>query len=193
MLPYILLIIGAIPALYGVFGLLRLLLLPLRRADQVVYHRVDDYLFYENARGRRFLNSQIRYLLNIYIVCIMIGVVLMFAGIYIGFTEYGDTFWLAKRYYQEQNGTPVNDHLNDEGQYIAADGKAYTYYIRVTGEEIYLRDEVCADTEALRAKMDRVDRMNEVILYDDYAGADAYHDVADLLRKLGIRFLEESN
>ena len=68
MIPYILIIGGAIAVIYGLIGLVRIAFLPLVRAHQVVFKRKDDYLFYENPAGQRVLKSQIKFLLNIYIV-----------------------------------------------------------------------------------------------------------------------------
>ena len=192
MIPYILIIAGAASVLYGLIGVIRIALLPLVRANQVVFKRKDDYLFYENARGRRLLRSQKKFLMNIYLTFIIVGTLIITAGFYSGFTEYGPKFWLYENFFSLVEEIR-SDKITEDGKYLASDGKEYNYYIFVRGPEIYFGDELCADTDALEDKVKGVDRTNTIVIYDDFAVSSAYHSVIGLLDGLGIQYIEEGN
>ena len=192
MIPYILIIAGAASVLYGLIGVIRIALLPLVRANQVVFKRKDDYLFYENAKGRRLLRSQKKFLMNIYLTFIIVGTLIITAGFYSGFTEYGPKFWLYKNFFSLVEEIR-SDKITEDGKYLASDGKEYNYYIFVRGPEIYFGDELCADTDALEDKVKGVDRTNTIVIYDDFAVSSAYHSVIGLLDGLGIHYIEEGN
>ena len=99
MIPYILIIAGAASVLCGLIGVIRIAFLPLVMAHQVVFKRKDDYLFYENAKGRRLLKSQKKFLMNIYLTLIITGILVITAGFYAGFTQNGPDFWLYKNFF----------------------------------------------------------------------------------------------
>lgn len=192
MVPYLLIISGFIAVLYGLTGLIRIAFLPLVRAHQVVFERKDDYLFYENAKGRKLLRSQKKYLLNIYITLVIVGALVMITGFYAGFTQHGPDFWLYKKLFSSEEDQR-NDRINEDGQYLASDGKEYNYYILIKGPEIYFKDELCADDTALEEKLRGFDRTNTIVVYDDFAVSSTYHFVVDLLDRSGIQYLEEGN
>ena len=189
MIPYILIIAGAIAVLYGSIGLIRIAFLPLVRAHQVVFKRKDDYLFYENPAGQRVLKSQVKFLLNIYITFLVVGALLIAAGFYSGFTDHGEDFWLYKVMFHPKK---EQDNITDDGRYRTADGQEYNYYITVKGADIYFRDEKCG-RPMLEEKLKGLDRSNTIVVYDDYAVSSEYHFVMDLLKKNGFRYLEERN
>lgn len=192
MIPYILIIAGAIAVIYGLIGLVRIALLPLIRADQVVFKRKDDYLFYENAKGQRVLKSQKKFLLNIYITLVIVGTLFVVTGFYAGFTDHGSDFWLYKTLFHSEEAQR-NDRITEDGQYIASDGKAYNYYIMIKGSDIFFGDELCADHAALEDRIKGFDRTNTIVIYDDFAVSSTYHYVIDLLNKSGIQYIEEGN
>ena len=191
MLPYILIIGGAIAVLCGIFGLIRLAFLPIVRAKQVVFKRKDDYLFYENEKGQRVLKSQKKFLLNMYITLLVVGSLSVLIGFYAGFSEHGPDFWLYKIMYGEE--VQRNDRINEDGQFKASDGNLYNYYILIRGGDIYFKDELCEDFNLLENKIEEFDRTNKIVVYDDFAVSSAYHSIIDLLNKSGIQYLEEDN
>ncbi len=191
MIPYILIIAGAASVLCGLIGVIRIAFLPLVRAHQVVFKRKDDYLFYENAKGRRLLKSQKKFLMNIYLTLIIVGTLVITAGFYAGFTEHGPDFWLYKNFFSLVEEIR-SDKITEDGKYLASDGKEYNYYIFVRGSEVYFGDELCTD-EALEEKVKSVDRTNTIVIFDDFAVSAAYHSVVDLLDSLGIKYIEEGN
>ncbi|HAG70051.1 MAG TPA: hypothetical protein DCL38_08760 [Lachnospiraceae bacterium] len=192
MIPYILIIAGAASVLCGVIGVIRIAFLPLVRAHQVVFKRRDDYLFYENEKGKRLLRSQKKFLMNIYITLIVVGALVITAGFYAGFTEHGPKFWLYKKFFSLVEEIR-SDKITEEGKYVASDGKEYSYYIFIRGSEVFFGDEPCADISALEEKAKGVDRSNTIVVYDDFAVSSTYHSVTDLLDSLGIQYIEEGN
>ena len=192
MIPYVMIIAGIAAVIYGLVGLIRIAFLPIVRAHQVVFERNDDYLFYENAEGQRVLKSQIKFLLNIYITFLVVGLLVIMAGFYAGFSDYGQDFWLYKILFSSEE-TQRNDRITKDGQYVASDGKEYNYYILIRGSDIYFKDELCADSNALEAKVSGFDRTNTIVIHDDFAVSSAYHAVVDLLDKSGIHYIEEGN
>lgn len=192
MIPYVLSIVGSVAVLYGLIGLVRIAFLPIVRAHQVVFKRKDDYLFYENAKGQRILKSQKKFLLNIYFTLIIVGALVIVAGFYAGFTEHGPNFWLYRTLFSSGD-TERNDRITEDGQYITSDGKEYNYYILIRGADIYYKDELCADSSDLEAKIKGFDRTNTIVIHDDFAVSSAYHAVIDLLDKSGIHYIEEGN
>ncbi len=192
MIPYILIIAGAIAVIYGWIGLIRIAFLPLVRAHQVVFKRKDDYLFYENAKGQRVLKSQKKFLLNIYITMVIVGNLLIITGFYAGFTDHGEDFWLYKTLFNSEEAQR-NDRITEDGQYIASDGKTYNYYILIRGADIYFKDVLCDDYAVLEEKIKGFDRTNTIAIHDDFAVSSAYHFVIDLLDNSGIHYIEEGN
>ena len=193
-MPYVLIIVGTVAVIIGLIGSIRLAFLPLIRAHQVVFNRKDDYLFYESAQGKRVLRSQKKFLLNIYITFVVIGGLAVLAGVYLGFADKGPKFWFFKNMFSSEEASH-NDVINEEGQYISKEGKEYNYYIRIRGTEIYFKDddEPCEDDEDLEDRLKDFDRMNTVVVYDDYAVSSEYHSVIKLLENLGIHYIEEGN
>ena len=192
MIAIIMIIAGAAAVIYGLIGLIRIALLPLIRAHQVVFNRNDDYLFYENAQGRRVLKSQKKFLLNIYLTLVIVGSLVAITGFYAGFTDHGQDFWLYKRLFPAKEA-PRNDIINEEGQYISKEGKEYNYYILIRGSEIYFKDELCEDHTALEERLKDFDRTNTIVIHDDFAVSSEYHFVTGLLEKSGIHYIEEGN
>lgn len=192
MIPYILIVAGIAAVIYGLIGLVRITFLPLIRAHQVVFKRKDDYLFYENAKGQKILRSQKKFLLNIYITFVIVGSLVIITGFYAGFTEHGSDFWFYKTLFPAEE-VKNNDVINEDGQYVASDGKAYNYYIMIRGSDIYFKDELCSDDSLLEEKIKGVDRTNTIVVHDDFAVSSAYYLVIDMLNRSGIHYIEEGN
>ena len=82
------------------------------------------------------------------------------------------------------------DEINENGQYVAEDGRAFTYYVLVSGKEVSLSGEPCVDMEELKSKLTAVKRENTVIIIDSFAVSSTYRSVVDMLDKLGIDYEE---
>ena len=82
------------------------------------------------------------------------------------------------------------DEINEAGQFVTEDGKAYTYYILVSGDEVSLSGLPCADMEDLEKRLSEVKRENTVIIYDSFAVSSTYREVKKLLNKMGFDYEE---
>ena len=133
-----------------------------------------------------------KFLFNIYITLVIVGILFIITGFYAGFTEHGSKFWLYKILYSSGEAQH-SDRITEDGQYIASDGKEYNFYILIRGSNIYFKDELCENQSALEEKIKVFDRTNTIVIYDDFAVSSAYHSVVGLLDKSGIHYIEEGN
>ena len=193
MIPYLLIILGIILTIWGLIGAFRIAILPLVRAREIVFKSKDDYLFYETVKGKRLLRSKTKFLVNIYITLITVGIVAVRFGCYICFTEQGEDFWLYKRLFAASNSEQKSDRISEDGKYISEDGHEYNSYILIRENNIFFRDEVCIDNDDLKEKIKNFDRTNTIVVFDDFAISSTYHYVTDLLDDSGIKYIEESN
>ncbi len=191
MIPRILVVVGALLVIGGVLGLLSLLLLPIKERFEVVYDREHDYIRARLDSGiARYVKGEVRKLARDFIMVVLIGVMMFFIGFYLGFTAEGDGFWFYEQFYPQEASNRVWDQLNEEGQFVATDGQAYTYYILVSGKEIILSGKKCADLADLKDRLSAIRRENTVILIDSFAVASVYHAIEDICTELGIRYEE---
>ena len=191
MIPRILIVVGALLVIGGAIGLLSLLILPIKERFEVVYDREYDFIRSRlDLNIRRYVKAEKRHLTRDFILIIMAGVMMFFVGFYLGFTAEGDGFWFYEKFYPEEAANQAWDQINEEGQFVAASGQAYTYYILVSGKEISLSGSQCADLADLKTKLSAIRRENTVILIDSFAVASVYHAVEDMLKELGIKYEE---
>ena len=191
MIPWILIILGALSTLLGVLGLISIPLLPFFERFEIVYDKDKEII---QARtdpevGREVFFER-RHLIRDYIVFIVAGVVMFFTGFYIGYSTKGENFWLYKKLFPSTVSAPVWDELNENGQYVASSGKAYTYYILVSGNEVSLSGLPCEDLEELKNRLSEVRRENTVIVIDSFAVASTYRAVENMLMELGMDYEE---
>ena len=73
---------------------------------------------------------------------------------------------------------------------MADDGRAYTYYILVSGKDISLCGETCRDYADLQEKVSQIRRENTVMIIDSFAVSSVYQSVKNLLNELGIEYEE---
>lgn len=191
MIPRILVVVGALLVIGGVLGLISLLLLPFKIRHETVYDREYDYIRARLDRGvARYVQGEARKLVRDYIMIAMIGALMFFIGFYLGFTAEGDGFWFYEQFYPQEASNQVWDQLNEEGQFVATDGQAYTHYILVSGKEISFGGKKCTDLVDLKKKLSAIRRENTVILIDSFAVASVYHAIEDICIELGIRYEE---
>lgn len=191
MIPWTLIIIGALCIVLGVLGLISLLLLPLIERFEIVYDKEKEII---QARtdpefGRHVWHEK-RHLLRDYIVLIVAGGMMFLAGFYLGYSAKGENFWLYKKFFANSITEQTWDELNESGQYVAASGKAYTYYVLVSGNEVSLSGQSCADLAELKTRLSEIRRENTVIIIDSFAVASTYHAVKDMLNELGMDYEE---
>lgn len=193
MIPRAFIVIGIFMMIIGVIGLLSLILLPIKERHEIVYDREYDYI-----RSRmdpivgKFVWRAKKELIRDYFICLFMGVLLFFAGLYVGFAEEGEGFWFYKQFYPQDAASQIWDDIDEDGKYVAEDGRKYTYYILVSGKEVSISGEKCADLEEVENRLSAIKRENKVILIDSFAAAFTYHSIMDMLNELGIEY-EESN
>lgn len=191
MIPRILIIVGALLVIGGAIGLLSLLLLPIKERLEVVYDREYDFIRSRlDSSILRYVRAEKRHLARDFAISIMLGVMMFFVGFYLGFAAEGDGFWFYEQFYPQEAANQVWDEINENGQFVAADGQAYTYYILVSGKEVSLSGETCADLSDLKSRLSAIRRENTVILIDSFAVASVYHAIEDMLKELGIKYEE---
>lgn len=192
-MAYLLILFGMIVFLFGVIGLIRVWLLPLSEDYQIVIKRKDDYVFYETKQGKALFYQHKRDLVTELWVCVLIGVVAMAAGMYLGCADAGarNKFLpyrlLFGNYIQEE----VDDNLVKEGnntKYVDSDGKEYSYYIYIIGDEVSVSG---VEYESPEAAVNAIRLDNTAILIDNYAEATTRYTVEKLLMEKGINFETE--
>lgn len=191
MIPWILMIAGVLLAVGGAIGLLSILLLPIKERLEIVYEKDYDYIRSRiDRRVRYYVQIEKAHLTRDFMIAFVTGIIMFFAGIYLGFAEKGESFWFYKYFYPEETAGQVWDEINEEGKLVLEDGRAYTYYICVSGREIRLREERCGGLSELKNRLSEIQRENTVVLVDSFAAASTYHSVEDILNELGIDYEE---
>ncbi|MBP3593745.1 MAG: hypothetical protein J6J44_04400 [Lachnospiraceae bacterium] len=191
MIPWTLIIVGALCVIVGVLGLISLILLPIFERFEIVYDKDKEII---QARTDKEFGKHVRYekknLTRDFIICILLGTMMFFAGFYLGYAEKGENFWLYKKLFPDRVTVQVWDEINEAGQFVTEDGKAYTYYILVSGDEVSLSGLPCADMEDLEKRLSEVKRENTVIIYDSFAVSSTYREVKKILNKMGFDYEE---
>ena len=192
MIPWCFIIVGVIATIIGVIGILSLFVwLPIKEKFEIVYDRETEFIRARlDSKIHGLVERNIRELRNLFCVCCIMGPSIFLAGIYLGYAAEGEGFWFYKKFYPEAITNQVWDEINEEGQFVAADGKVYTYYILISGKDISLSGEKCADVAELENRLSKIRRENTVILIDSFAVSSAYHSVETALNELGIEYEE---
>ncbi len=192
MIPWILMIIGVVAVLAGGFGLLSLYIyLPIKEKFEIVYDRDKEFI---QARLDSETQSVVAYhkkqLQTLFLISFLLGWMMLLSGFYLGYAAQGEEFWLYQKLYPQASANQVWDELNDEGQFVAESGKAYTYYIVISGKEISLCGEPCADYNDLKEKLAQIRKENTVMVIDSFAVSSTYHSVENILNELGLSYEE---
>ena len=144
------------------------------------------------------LDSDVKYIVDyhkrqlsaIFLILFLMGPLVFLSGFYLGYAAEGDGFWLYQKLYPQASSNQVWDELNEKGQFVSESGKAYTYYIVVSGKEIALCGEPCADYADLKEKLSQIRKENTVMVIDSFAVSSAYHSVENILNELGLSYEE---
>lgn len=190
MIPWILMIAGVIATLLGVTGLGYLFIwLPVRGLFEIDSEKKliqtkwdSDAQYDEDYKRKRSLTT--------FLILCLIGPMMFLSGFYLGYAEQGEGFWLYQKLYPQASANWVWDELNEEGQFVSESGKAYTYYIVISGKEISLRGEPCTDHNELKEKLSQIRKENTVIVIDSFAVSSTYHSVETILNELGLSYEE---
>ena len=191
MIPWILMIAGAVAFILGVCGLIRLFIyLPLKENFRIS-DRDKDFI-------QTILDSKMQYVVETkrkqmgiaFLILFFIGSMMFLSGFYLGYAAQGEGFWLYQKLYPQASANQVWDELNEEGQFVSESGKAYTYYIVISGKEISLRGEPCSDYNDLKEKLSQIRKENTVMVIDSFAVSSTYHSVENILNELGLSYEE---
>lgn len=191
MMAWVLIVIGALLVLIGVIGWITLLLLPVHDEMETLYDKDKDVIQAKtDPVVKQVVEASKRCVRRYYNLFIFVGIVLFWVGFYFGYASQGESFWLYKKMFPDRISGPVLENINEEGQYVAEDGRGYTYYILVDGENIELSGQKCADLEDLKSKLAKLHRENTVIIIDSFAVSSLYHAIKDFLKELGMDYKE---
>ena len=191
MIPWILIIAGALCTVVGIGGLIALLLLPIFERFELVFDKEKE--IYQSRTDKEFAKLvwyEKRHLIRDFIICIFVGILMFFAGFYLGYAAKGEGFWLYKKLFPSQITVHTWDEINENGQYVSEDGRAYTYYILVDGDKVSLSGEPCASLEELKNRLAEIKRENTVIIIDSFAVSSTYRGVRTLLNEMGMDYEE---
>lgn len=191
MIPWTLIIVGALCVIFGVLGLISLLLLPFFERFEVVYDKDKEILAARmDAEVGKHVWYEKKNLTRDFIIAIFAGAMMFFAGLYLGYAAKGEGFWLYRKLFPDRVAVQTWDEINEDGQYVAEDGKAYTYYVLVSGDKVSLSGELCTGLEELEKQLSEIKRENTVIIIDSFAVSSTYRKVEDMLNKMGIDYEE---
>lgn len=193
MIPWTLIIVGVLCTITGVIGLAALIVLPIAERFEIVFDKDKDIVQARtDAKIGKIVWAEKQRLTRDFIICTIAGIMMFFAGMYLGYAAKGDSFWPYKNMFPNRvAAVAVWDEINDAGQFVATDGKAYTYYILVSGNEVRLSGELCADLNELEQKLSKIRRENTVVIIDSFAVSSTYRGVEKMLDELGIAYFEE--
>ena len=191
MIPWILIIIGSLCTVLGIVGLIALLVLPIFERFELVFDKEKE--IYQSRTDQAFAKLvwyEKRRLTRDFIICIFVGILMFFAGFYLGYAAKGEGFWLYRKLFPNQIAVHTWDEINENGQYVSEDGRAYTYYVLVSGDKVSLSGEPCANLEELKIKLTGIKRENTVMIIDSFAVSSAYWGVKTLLNEMGMDYEE---
>lgn len=191
MIPWILIIVGALCTVFGVLGLISLVLLPIFERFEIVYDKDKEIIQarMDKEYGRHVWYEK-KHLTRDFTICIFAGILMFFAGLYLGYAAKGDGFWLYRKLFPDRIAVHTWDEINESGQFVSEDGKAYTYYVLVSGDTVSLSGEPCADLEELKTKLAAIKRENTVMIIDSFAVSSTYRGVKTILSEMGIDYEE---
>ena len=191
MIPWTLIIVGALCVIVGVLGLISLVLLPIFERFEIVYDKDKEII---QARTDKEFGKHVWYekkhLTRDFIICVFAGLMMFFAGLYLGYAAKGEGFWLYRKLFPDRITVQTWDEINENGQYVADSGKAYTYYVLVSGDKVSLSGEPCAGLTELKNKLTAIKRENTVIIIDSFAVSSTYRSVEDMLNEMGFDYEE---
>ncbi len=196
MLPYILMIVGGLMFLTGVFFLLSLALQPIKKMIGVIFKRLDDYVMYESAKGKQLLAHEMGIMRSLSFFLIIMGLLLFLLGFYLKNTGRG----LDSLFVKETTGISQGEDYDETGKtggvtkdntYVTAEGKEYYNFICVKGAKLSLNGINYDSINALEGALKNLERNKVILIVDDYAQSAAIKKVYDLLDRQGFDYESE--
>ena len=181
MLPKILIIIGVLLIVGGVFGILTVCVQPIMKAFRIVYTQDWEDYWYEHGRGQDAQRAGRRLLITMYSIFIALGLCLVISGLTIQYMPHGNDSVLSS---QVQGGTSGEE--NRFGDSYAGNGALVDYTIVISGEVIRLNGKTFESVEAFEEELKGMDRTKTVSIVDDFAVSSVYHQVWELVNRYGL-------
>lgn len=196
MVAILIVIFGILLSLLGLVGLFAIAISPLIDDWDVVVRRKDDSLFYSTRFGKWVLKQRTKKMAWEYFSFLVVGIVLVIVGMYLGFADRGKDFWFYKKIYGEEIDTTTWDSITKEGFYEDPQGEIYKNYILIRGDKVYYNGatEECIveDIAELEKKVSAIAPENTVAVIDSFAFSSTYKEVTDMLDRLPRKYKEES-
>ena len=193
MIPILMMIIGGLLIGVSIAGILAYIFQPVYEAFQVVIKREDDYAHYATPAGQAFLQTRVKkYLIGV-AVMFLIGCILFFTGLYIGFGARGFNMLFSTQQSKENDDYDAIDSElaeggDSRGNYVADDGKIYSHYFVVRGTNIFYKDEFIGDSNAFRKYISDLNTENSFYIVDGYAASSTYKEVMNILSESGFEY-----
>lgn len=188
MIPILMMICGALAALWGIGFTVYILISPVLVKVRSINGEGE---LVEDRRIRRKRIKDRQDLLHLSVTVALIGVLIFGAGYYIGYSARGSGIWFYDLVYGKQSDEAEWDRITKDGKYESLDGSTYSYYIVVSGYEYEFCGEKCNDIADVEAHLGNIRRENTVMLIDSYAAASSFDDAVELLERLGIKYETE--
>ncbi len=190
MIGYLLMAVGAAMVIMSIIGILKYFFQPLIETYQVVIKREDDYAHYTSPRGIAYLNEHKKKYLTMLAVLFIAGAGLFSLGLYMNFGPRGFEMLLSPNAQQGKVYDAVDTELAEgfdaNGNYVAPNGKIYSRYVLIKGNEIYYGQDLVGDIDAFRDFAPAIDRNSRLYLIDGYASAAAFREAVSILDSNGI-------
>jgi len=194
----LLMIVGALIGIPSFFGLMMVMFEPIHSTFQIVFKRVDDYVFYETPHGKKLLQRSKQHLTKSFVFFFVVGVVCFGAGWFLKYGPHGNDSLFSQ---QVESGTYVGDDSiqniqenanKAKGTYVDANGKEYSYFIIISGQNISYNNQRIGGIEEFATFVKTLDRTKSIYIVDDFAVAATYHKVLELLTESGLNYETES-
>ncbi|MDO5148462.1 MAG: hypothetical protein Q4D76_03630 [Oscillospiraceae bacterium] len=186
MIATLLIIIGFISGIFGIWLVFRTLISPFKKEMKEMD---GEQLVNESRTAEESLHKKRIKHVKIGTLFVLTGVITVLIGWYIGRAARGDDFWLHKLLFPNNNKPGISDKLDEEGNYIAKDGLSYSYYIIIKGTEYYFCGTKFDDIESLKEELENISSENTVIIIDSYAIESNVNQIVDLLETdMGLKY-----
>lgn len=193
MIPILLMIIGGLMIVISLVGVFAFIFQPFYENYQVVIKREDDYAHYVTPSGQAYLRTRTRSYFRWIAILFAVGCIMFFTGLYMGYGSRGFNMLFSLQKKEESaEYNAIESELAEgfylHGNYVADDGRIYTHYLVVKGNDVYYKDVLIGDTEALRAYIPNFNIENSFYIVDGYAASSTYKEVMNILSESGFEY-----
>lgn len=190
MIAVLLMIIGGGMVITSIVWVIKLIFQPLKESYEVVINREDDYTHYTSPSRLLYLQEQKRRYIKFVIIMFTAGVVLFFTGLYMQFGSRGFEMLLSFKSGKESGyealDPDISESIDENGDFVAVDGKSYSQYVIVRGNNVYVRDFLVGGIEQFEEYIPNLKTNQNTYLIDDYASSAVYKAVLSQLLKNSI-------